>query len=997
MKSREYFIAGCILNKSKSKAILGTNRGNLFTVDKLDERINLSSDSKKLKKVTYVSGVIRSIKQLDINIVLIGLKSGEVFEFDIHENKMLQIRHQSGNGLWRLLVIDKNRFIITGKYGYIGYYYKEGNFWKNSNLYGSKHSNFCLDFISNNEIITVDYWGNCIIWKIDNNNIIPNEINTHLYGNMQHATSIDYQTFGLIHLSGYIYLFEKNQQKSFIDQVSEYSTSSGEGKDIILFENFLICGTAYELLKINLDNNSIEKMNFNCVSLLKSNNNKLFVLSPTELINIDELELIPFEEIQQRKYAKIGIIGLTGTGKSTLCYRIKENKYNPQTSTLGRKMWPLTKIGEKNLPKDSEILIFDVAGQESQLFTFFPRFWDCKMIFACYRKTSSRDLDILLKAIRELKKYTPINCRYYLLQTWSDSENSDVEGYLLEEKCEELKIEPIPEIIEVSSQSGEGIDELRQILISKLDWSSIQPNIESDLLIEVKKYLEEQRNSKAIRWLTIDRLKNIMKKRGFDTPSRHLKFILKNLDDQGEIDYIPSIPLVIINDNTHNNLWSKVPTIIKNSGGHILINDLKSQLRKSKDLERNFKILEDVGKIQYFDIFLEDVIEKLINYRHALIINKNTSHEIIIMPESLKESFKVPQKYKIIDEYKPKKFCLSMNLNFPWYAFLERLKILEKIYNFSLKIIELSKNFALFSINDDNVWFTIDTVKERLGMDMEQLNIRLYFNGNNPNLILIIKKIIYKFLNSIYKESISGPKKEESIVNNVKKINKNELEYNNGIEPKSVSLKSKEPNQLNDDGTKNANERKSIVLIGTSPEDVGISIDRINYDKEFRKIEEVTQKKDNKYLKSPEMVLASRIEDLVNGLLRYKPQIVHISSHGFSNGLILEDDNGFPVLIEAGAISNLFRQFSDHIRCIIFNCCESNLIAKELSQYIDYVIGMEGCVLDDSAIVFAENFYNALSFGKNFKESYELAKNMLELKKLPDENIPKIYTKQNSD
>ena len=56
-----------------------------------------------------------------------------------------------------------------------------------------------------------------------------------------------------------IYLFEKNQQKSLIDQVSEYSTSSGEGKDIILFDNFLICGTEYEILKINLDNNSIEK------------------------------------------------------------------------------------------------------------------------------------------------------------------------------------------------------------------------------------------------------------------------------------------------------------------------------------------------------------------------------------------------------------------------------------------------------------------------------------------------------------------------------------------------------------------------------------------------------------------------------------------------------------------------------------------------------------------------------------------------------------------
>ena len=171
MKSRERFVAGCILTEAKNKAILGTNRGNLYLVYNLDERITITSDSKKIQKINHVSGMIRSITQLDNNIVLIGLKSGEVFKFNIIENQM---RHQSGYGLWRLLAIDKDRFVTTGKYGDIRYFYKDGNLWKNYNLSGSSHSNFCLDFISNDEIITVDYWGNCIIWKINNNNIIPN-------------------------------------------------------------------------------------------------------------------------------------------------------------------------------------------------------------------------------------------------------------------------------------------------------------------------------------------------------------------------------------------------------------------------------------------------------------------------------------------------------------------------------------------------------------------------------------------------------------------------------------------------------------------------------------------------------------------------------------------------------------------------------------------------------------------------------------------------------
>jgi len=215
----------------------------------------------------------------------------------------------------------------------------------------------------------------------------------------------------------------------------------------------------------------------------------------------------------------------------------------------------------------------------------------------------------------------------------------------------------------------------------------------------------------------------------------------------------------------------------------------------------------------------------------------------------------------------------------------------------------------------------------------------------------------------------------------IKKVNSNNKYSGNVIKTVSESKKTiviKKP-------------KKKLLLIGTSPEEFNGKLERIHYDREFRKIQDILHKDSNNYLDQPNIVLASRIKDMRTALLRYHPDILHISSHGFSQGIILEDDDGFPVEINANALINLLRQFSDTIKCIFFNSCRSSYIASQIFHDIEFTIGMSESISDETAIKFSESFYEALSYGQDFESAYRIAKNSLELENIPEMDIPSIF------
>ncbi|MEM9487022.1 MAG: CHAT domain-containing protein, partial [Cyanobacteria bacterium P01_F01_bin.116] len=139
---------------------------------------------------------------------------------------------------------------------------------------------------------------------------------------------------------------------------------------------------------------------------------------------------------------------------------------------------------------------------------------------------------------------------------------------------------------------------------------------------------------------------------------------------------------------------------------------------------------------------------------------------------------------------------------------------------------------------------------------------------------------------------------------------------------------------------------------------------------------------------------AVRVRDIQQAMLDFNPKIVHFTGHGEGvSGLIFENASGQAQLVDSKALASLFKLFSDQIECVVLNACYSKLQAKEISQHIDYVIGMDEAISDSAAIEFSVGFYTALGAGKSFQFAYELGCNAIQLEGLPEELVPAFLSK----
>ena len=107
---------------------------------------------------------------------------------------------------------------------------------------------------------------------------------------------------------------------------------------------------------------------------------------------------------------------------------------------------------------------------------------------------------------------------------------------------------------------------------------------------------------------------------------------------------------------------------------------------------------------------------------------------------------------------------------------------------------------------------------------------------------------------------------------------------------------------------------------------------------------------------------AVRAEDLVRHLQQFQPEVLHFSGHAGRVGVCLEDDRGQPVVVRASALIELLRPFRGTLRLVFLNACQTDDLARELSEGagIPGVLGFGGRISDAGATAAATRFYAAL-------------------------------------
>jgi hypothetical protein len=187
------------------------------------------------------------------------------------------------------------------------------------------------------------------------------------------------------------------------------------------------------------------------------------------------------------------------------------------------------------------------------------------------------------------------------------------------------------------------------------------------------------------------------------------------------------------------------------------------------------------------------------------------------------------------------------------------------------------------------------------------------------------------------------------------------------------------------------NINKKIVFLAADPSDQT----RLMLGREIREIQEklrMAMLRDKFELFEHFSV---RIFDISQTLLDTRPQIVHFSGHGNSDGyLVFESENGYSHFVSPEALGDLFMNFFDEVECVILNACYSDDQARAIAKYIKFVIGIPNLIQDDMAIAFSIGFYQALGAGKDYLESFKLGVSQMKLFGLSENFMPIIITKE---
>jgi hypothetical protein len=152
----------------------------------------------------------------------------------------------------------------------------------------------------------------------------------------------------------------------------------------------------------------------------------------------------------------------------------------------------------------------------------------------------------------------------------------------------------------------------------------------------------------------------------------------------------------------------------------------------------------------------------------------------------------------------------------------------------------------------------------------------------------------------------------------------------------------------------------------------------LRLDYEVKQVKEAIQKATHRDLVDVEYMPAATPDDLLDGLNRTRPHIVHFSGHADVSGISFDIDEPDPApdaetYIKTAFIARALKATDHRPRLLVLNACESAQQAAELLDAVPMVVGMQQDAADVAAIVFAARFYAAVAEGQSVRAAVDQA------------------------
>jgi GTPase SAR1 family protein len=616
---------------------------------------------------------VRALACSNNNEVAIGCEAGTLAVFNIEQKTLTTIQEpdfSKHSRVWRTAWLGNDVLVMTSTYGIVKYYVRQGDKWKVGG-YPQGHSNSVFGAATSDGkfLVTADWSGTVLIWQ-HNSGVLSRIQRLNVNGNIRDIFWYKENSIAAITQSGRVLLFEKEQVD--VDQwrnMYEIETATGSGNSIHIMSDgeTVFAGTENELIQFDFSSQLTAQLPLREIKKIFSIGQTVYLLTNNGFFEFKKNDVEVREDLINYKFAKVSLLGRTGTGKSTIGNYIISGEISDVQSTFGKRIWnwPLPK--ENGV--DRRVIISDYGGQEAVLETFLPFIKDSDIFLIFYKQVDRTSFEKALRILKLLSNKVKSESTIIFVQTFIDHEMNEIP----EQQIIELKQKgAIKTVIKVSATKKIGLEEFRKELLDSISWKNSRIMIRSPFMDDMTKalaYVQQKEYSSVNYW----KFKKICEEAtGQAIGDAHLKFLLKDYANQGIIEYYPEIlkDTIIFNEVKYNKLLTNIPIYAENNSGVVAITALRTYFDNSPYI---------------------DVIDEV--YTKSKIAIKNGN--LRIFPEQLPtKPLEIPSQYVAA-----LKEVLQNNLKLPFQD-IETSRLIDALSEINLQCIGLTQKEGIFAWED---------------------------------------------------------------------------------------------------------------------------------------------------------------------------------------------------------------------------------------------------------------------------------------------------------
>lgn len=190
-------------------------------------------------------------------------------------------------------------------------------------------------------------------------------------------------------------------------------------------------------------------------------------------------------------------------------------------------------------------------------------------------------------------------------------------------------------------------------------------------------------------------------------------------------------------------------------------------------------------------------------------------------------------------------------------------------------------------------------------------------------------------------------------------------------------------------------ERLRVLILGASPEG------DLRVGREQKRIRAAVESALHRDLIELDVRPAATTADLLDGITKFRPHVVHFSGHSSEDLIVFEDEHDEPhegVIVTARAFANAVKATDDPPMLVLLNSCRSAAQIDDLvAQVVPFAIGMADSIDDGDAISYAAQFYASVANGQSIRSSHLAGLAALELAGLAGAELPTLAWAQDVD